>query len=104
MAARVLLPRRGPVADSYCEQVVELVYLLHRYPEDSTRPPWIRFRPVHLGFGGREYTVSVGVTRKLAANWLGSAKLGYIESRNDTSGGNTNFRGPLGYVSMQRAF
>ena len=74
------------------------------YYKANNYDPSIATATVPYGFGGREYTVSVGVTRKLSAQWLGSAKLGYIESRNDTSGGNTNFRGPLGYVSMQRAF
>jgi len=74
------------------------------YYKANNYNPTIATATVPYGFGGREYTVSVGVTRKLAANWLGTAKLGYIDNRNETSGGNTNFRGPLGYLSMQRAF
>ena len=74
------------------------------YYKSNNYDPAIASATVPYGFSGREYTVSVGVTRKLSAKWLGSAKLGYLENRNSTSGGNTNFRGPLGYLSMQRAF
>ena len=41
--------------------------------------------------------------RKFTDRWIGSAKLGYFESRNDTSGGNTNFHGPLAYLAIERA-
>ena len=53
------------------------------------------------GAGGREYSVSAGVTRKLSDRWIGSAKIGYFESRNDTTGGFTNFHGPLAYLSFE---
>jgi hypothetical protein len=55
------------------------------------------------GAGGREYSVSAGVTRKFSNRWMGSAKLGYFETRNDTTGGNTNFHGPLAYFSIEHA-
>jgi hypothetical protein len=32
-----------------------------------------------------------------------NAKIGYLDSVNDTTGGNTNFRGPLAYISIARA-
>jgi hypothetical protein len=74
------------------------------YYKANNYDPAIATATVPYGFGGREYTVSLGVTRKLSARWLASGKVGYLDNRNDTSGGNTNFRGPLGYLSMQRAF
>lgn len=74
------------------------------YYKANNYDPAIAAATVPYGASGREYSVSAGVTRKLTANWLGNAKLGYLENRNETSGGNTNFHGPLGYVSMQRAF
>jgi hypothetical protein len=43
------------------------------------------------------------VTRKLSNKWLGSAKVGYFETRNDTTGGNTNFHGPLAYFSVEHS-
>ena len=57
-----------------------------------------------LGASARQASVSLGATRKLSDRWIGSAKLGYFDSQNDTDGGFSNFRGPLGYISMQRAF
>jgi hypothetical protein len=55
------------------------------------------------GAGGREYSISAGVTRKLSNKWMGSAKIGYFETRNDTTGGNTNFHGPLAYFSIEHS-
>jgi hypothetical protein len=54
------------------------------------------------GAGYSEFTVAAGFKRKLAEQWLGTLKIGYIESRNDTTGGHTNFRGPLAYLSFER--
>ena len=53
------------------------------------------------GAGGREYTISAGVKHKFNADWLGHAKVGYADLRNDTSGGNTNYRGPLAYIAIE---
>lgn len=89
----------GFVVDKVTNAQLEATY----YKANNYEPAIAR-ATVPYGFSGREYSVSVGVTRKLTAQWLASAKLGYLENRNDTSGGNANFRGPLGYFSMQRAF
>jgi hypothetical protein len=56
------------------------------------------------GAGAKEYTVSAGLKYKIDAKTVASAKIGYAESVNDTTGGNTNFRGPLAYVSLEHAF
>ena len=53
------------------------------------------------GAGYKEYSVSVGMKHRFSSRWIGSAKIGYIESRNDTTGGNTNFRGPLAYLAVE---
>jgi hypothetical protein len=53
------------------------------------------------GAGGREYSIAAGVTRKFSDRWMGSAKIGYFESRNDTAGGFANFRGPLAYIAIE---
>jgi hypothetical protein len=55
------------------------------------------------GAGGREYSISAGVTRKFSNRWMGSAKIGYFDSRNDTTGGFTNFRRPLACFSIEHA-
>ena len=55
---------------------------------------------VSYGAGGKEYTVTVGVKRKLTDRMFLNAKVGYFDSKSDTTGGNTNFRGPLAYLSL----
>ena len=54
-----------------------------------------------LGAGGRDYALYAGLKRKLSPKVLGHAKVGYVDSRNDTTGGNTNFRGPVGYLAIE---
>jgi len=57
-----------------------------------------------LGASAKESTVSVGVKRKLSEKTVLSAKVGYFDSQNATRGGFADFRGPLGYLSVQQAF
>lgn len=52
------------------------------------------------GAGYEEYTATVGAKHKFSDRWLGSGKVGYFSSHNDTTGGKTNFHGPLAYVSV----
>lgn len=89
----------GFVVDKMTNAQIEATYY-----KANNYEPTIASATVPYGFSGREYSVSVGIIRKLSAQWLATAKLGYLENRNETTGGNTNFRGPLGYLSMQRAF
>jgi hypothetical protein len=56
-----------------------------------------------LGSSVSEYTVTLGVKRKLSNRLFGNVKIGYFDSTNDSTGGNTNFRGPLAYVSLDYA-
>jgi hypothetical protein len=49
----------------------------------------------------KEYTLTVGVKHKFSDKWIGNAKVGYYDSRNDLTGGRTNFKGPLAYVSVE---
>jgi len=55
------------------------------------------------GASYKEETFTVGVKHKFSKTWMGSAKVGYFDSKNDTTGGNTNFRGPLAYIAMEHA-
>ncbi len=57
-----------------------------------------------LGAGGRDYSVTLGLKHKFSPKLVGTAKVGYVESRNDTTGGNTNFRGPVGYAAIEHSF
>jgi len=53
------------------------------------------------GVAAKETTVTVGVKHKFSEKWIGHAKVGYFESTNDTTGGNTNFRGPRAYFAVE---
>jgi len=55
------------------------------------------------GAAAEESVVTVGLKQKINARLMLRAKVGYMDSKNDTTGGNTNFRGPLGYVSLDYA-
>jgi len=55
------------------------------------------------GAGAKEFTVTAGVKHRFSDKLIGQLRIGYIDSKNDTTGGNTNFRGPLLYVSLDHA-
>ncbi len=65
--------------------------------------PLIPPSAVPYGAGIKEYTVTAGVKHKLTDRMILNAKVGYFDSKNDTTGGNTNFHGPLAYVSLDYA-
>ncbi len=56
------------------------------------------------GVAVRDYSVTVGVKHLFSSTLIGNAKVGYFESKNDTSGGFANYHGPIGYVSLDKAF
>ena len=56
------------------------------------------------GASGRDYSITVGLKHKFAAKMVGTAKVGYLESKNDTVGGNADFRGPVGYLALEHQF
>jgi excinuclease ABC subunit C len=51
----------------------------------------------------REASVTIGLKHKFSDKWVGNAKVGYFDSKKDTTGGNTNFKGPLAYISFEHA-
>ena len=53
------------------------------------------------GVAVEESSITVGVKHTFADSWIGHAKLGYFESKNDTSGGRSNFHGPLAYIAFE---
>jgi hypothetical protein len=55
------------------------------------------------GAGFREESISVGLKHKFAGKWIGEAKAGYFDRTNNTTGGFTNYHGPLVYVSVMHA-
>ena len=55
------------------------------------------------GAAERSSMGTVGVKHKLTDKLVLNAKVGYVDSKNDTTGGFTNFHGPLAYVSLDYA-
>ncbi len=63
----------------------------------------LAFRTVTYGAIVEETSATVGLKHKFSDKLVGEAKVGYFDSRNDTTGGNANFHGPQGYVSLTYA-
>lgn len=69
------------------------------YRADNYRTP--TYATVWYGAGVEEYTVSVGFKHRFNEKLVGLIRLGYVESENQTTGGNTNFHGPLAFISIE---
>ena len=65
--------------------------------------PWVAYESMPFGAGAKEVSVSAGLKHKFSDRCMGNVKVGYFDSKNDTTGGNTNFKGPLAYVSLDYA-
>ncbi len=55
------------------------------------------------GASAKESSISVNLKHMFSDRCIGNAKFGYYDSKNDTTGGNTNFKGPMAYVSLDYA-
>jgi hypothetical protein len=89
----------GFVVDKDTDAQVEATY----YRANNYNPS-VATSTVPYGYSGTDYSVTAGVKHKFAAKTVGAAKVGYFETKNETSGGNSNFRGPVAYVSLEHAF
>ena len=56
------------------------------------------------GVAVRDVSYTVGVKHMFSARLICNAKVGYFESKNDTSGGFANYHGPIAYVAFDHAF
>ena len=74
--------------------------LQYVYYKADNYNPQVASLTMPFGAGAEESTVSLGLKHKFNQTCVGEAKVGYIDSKNDTTGGNTNFRGPMGYISF----
>ncbi len=75
----------------------QLEYTFYRADNyDPLAPP----SSVAYGAGLKEYTVTAGVKRVLTDRMVLNAKVGYIDSKSDTTGGNTSFKGPVAYLAI----
>ena len=55
------------------------------------------------GVSAHDYLATVGIKHQFNDKVVINAKIGYAYSNNDTTGGFTNFRGPLAYISIEHA-
>jgi len=56
------------------------------------------------GAGRKDYTLTVGLKRKMSDTVVLEGKLGYMDSKCDTTGGRTNFSGYVASVSLTQGF
>jgi len=59
---------------------------------------------VSYGAGAKEYRATVGLKHKINDHLIASAKIGYLVSRNDTTGDFTDYTARVAYVSLEHAF
>lgn len=86
----------GAVLDKNTDGTLEYTY----QKADNFLPELARVTQPY-GASFEEVTVTVGLKHKFSGRLIGHAKLGYFDAKNDTTGGNANFRGPLAYVSLE---
>lgn len=63
--------------------------------------PYLSTYTLPYGASATEVTVSVGLKHKVSDRMIANGKVGYYDSSNNTTGGQTNFHGPLAYVSLE---
>lgn len=86
------------VVDKQTDAQIQATY----YKADNYNPAITASDP--YGAGSRDYSITVGLKHKFTAKMVGTAKVGYIESKNDTSGGFADYRGPVGYLALEHQF
>jgi len=52
------------------------------------------------GQSGKDYSVTVGLKHKFSDRMVGSAKVGYFKSDSETTGGFANYKGTIGYLTI----
>jgi len=87
----------GVVADRDTDLSLQYTF----YRADNYQAP--NAATVWYGAGVKEYTVAAAVKHRFNDKLVAEFKLGYVDSKNQTTGGNTNFKGPLVYVSFDHA-
>jgi len=76
----------------------------YSYYKANNYQPALSWTTLPYGAGQEDSLVTVGVKHKFTEKLIGEAKVGYVHSKNDTTGGNTNYSGTIGYVSLAYAF
>ena len=87
-------------------------FVLDRQDDAQIQGLWQRadnYNP-QIALGGQPYgagfelqSISVGLKHKFTNRMLGDAKVGYFDCTDDTTGGFTNYRGPLFYIALEYA-
>jgi len=88
----------GFVADARTD-----IQIQYTYYRASNGNPALAAMTQPYGAAARDSVVSLGIKHKFNDRFVMNAKVGYADSKNDTTGGFTNFRGPLAYVSIEHA-
>ncbi len=86
----------GAVLGKNTDGTLEYTYV----KADNFLPELARFTQPY-GAAFEEATITVGLKHRISKRLIGHAKLGYFDGKNDTTGGNANYRGPLAYVSLE---
>jgi hypothetical protein len=79
------------------------VSIQYTYQKADNFQPEVASFSQPYGASYKEEAVSIGVKHKFSKTWIGSGKVGYFDSQNDTTGGRTNFRGPMAYIAMEHS-
>ncbi len=56
------------------------------------------------GAGVKDYRLTAGLKYQINEHLIASGKIGYLVSRNDTTGGFTNYTARVAYLSLEHAF
>lgn len=87
----------GWVVEKDTDATIEYTF----YRADNYKVP--NYATQWYGAGVKEFTVAAGLKHRFSDKLVGSIKLGYFKSTNETTGGNTNFKGPMAYISFDHA-
>jgi len=85
----------GFVIDKVTDGLVQATY-----SEASNYNPSLAGSTDPYGQGVRDYSLAVGVKRKFSERMSGSAKIGYFNSNSETTGGFANYKGTVGYLTV----
>jgi len=89
----------GFVVDKETDAQVQATY----YKANNYNPT-LATTTTPYGASGSDYSITVGLKHKFTAKMVGSAKVGYLESKNETLGGNADYRGPVAYLALEHQF
>lgn len=85
----------GFVIDKETDALLQATY----YKADNYAPALATATDPY-GQGCRDYSLAVGVKHKFSDRMSGSAKIGYFNSNSETTGGFANYKGTVGYLTL----